>query len=396
MRIVEVATFVAGPFASLTLGQLGADVIRVDPLEGGSDFGRWPLAENGRSLYWDGLNMGKRSVTLDLRSPEGRELLVALITSPGPDAGIVVTNALDRPWMGYESLRARRDDIIVVAISGHPDGRPAVDYTVNAAMGLPLITGPEDHVGPVNHVLPAWDLLTGVTAATGLLAAVRHRALTGAGQLVTLALADVALAAIGHLGMLSETHLGLSERGRHGNYLYGSFGSDFETSDGRRVMVVALTRGQWRALCVATGTSEVFASLERALNVDLEREGDRWQQRRVIAAILAPWFTARSFEAVRSALDAAHVLWGPYQTIRELVEHDPAYSPANPMMGPVEQAGLGAYLLPGSPLVFQSCVRQPARPGPRLGQHTDEVLAQVLGLSDAAIGGLHSRRVAGG
>ena len=274
MQVVECASYVAGPTGGLTLAQLGAEVVRIDPLGGGHDHRRWPLAPNGESYYWSSLNKGKRSVAIDLRSPEGQDLVVALITAPGPDRGLLIDNVVGRPWLAHDALRARRQDLIHLRVQGHPDGRPAVDYTVNAAVGVPQITGPEGTDGataPVNHVLPAWDLITGVSVAAGLLAALHDRERTGNGAFIELALSDVALAGVSNLGWLSEAELRGGDRPRHGNHLYGSFASDFATADGQRVMVVALTEGQWKALQAATGTTKVFEALETALGVDLQR-----------------------------------------------------------------------------------------------------------------------------
>ena len=122
----------------MTLAQHGADVIRFDAIGGGIDYERWPLTPDGQSLYWQGLNKGKRSIQVDLRSPEGRELITALATAPGPDAGIFTTNFPAVGWLSYDSLRQHRDDLVMVAITGNHDGSTAVDYTVNCAVGYPL------------------------------------------------------------------------------------------------------------------------------------------------------------------------------------------------------------------------------------------------------------------
>ena len=206
LRIIEVSSFVAAPLGGMTLAQLGAEVIRIDPLGGAPDTTRWPLAPNGGSLYWAGLNKGKRSVTLDLRSPGGQRAVADLVANSGPDGGIVLTNA-GYPWLSYDALKDARPDLIHLHITGRHDGSPAVDYTVNAGVGFPLATGPEGTAGPVNHVLPAWDVACGLYAALGILAAERHRRRTGTGRAITLALADVALAVTGHLGFLAEGRL---------------------------------------------------------------------------------------------------------------------------------------------------------------------------------------------
>ena len=136
----------------------------------------------------------------------------------------------------------------MVALTGNPDGSSEVDYTVNPATGFPWATGPRNLAEPLNSVLPAWDIAMGTLAAVGLLAAERHRRRRGEGTLVSLSLSDVALAMVGNLGRVAEAQLGSQESPRDGNYLYGAFGNDFSTADGRRVMVVALTTRQWTAL----------------------------------------------------------------------------------------------------------------------------------------------------
>jgi len=391
LRVVECATYVAGPSGGMALAQLGADVIRVDPIGGATDYRRWPLAPNGGSLYWTSLNKGKLSVAVDLRSPAGRELVTALVVAPGPDSGVFLDNNVRRPWLTWPVLSQHRPDLVHVHVQGHRDGRPAVDYTVNAAVGIPHMTGSESSQEPVNHVLPAWDLLTGSTAAVGLLAALRRRDRTGEGSLVEVALADVALAGVASMGWFAEAQLSGRDRPRHGNHVYGSFGVDFTTADGRRVMVVALTESQWRALCQVTGTGAVFEALQAALGVDLHDEESRYLHRETVRAILRGWFAARDLATVSSELEAARVLWGPYRTATDVVRDHEA-SPASSGLHEVEQSGVGRVLGMGSPLRLDDRTLPPV-PAPVLGADTDSVLAEVLGLTSAEIGRLHDDRV---
>jgi 2-methylfumaryl-CoA isomerase len=389
MRVVEGSAYVAAPLGGMTLAQNGADVIRFDQIGGGLDHERWPLAANGRSLFWAGLNKAKRSIALDLRSGEGRELATALIA----EAGLFLTNFPARGWLAYDQLTARREDLIMVALTGNPDGTSEVDYTVNPATGFPWATGPRNLSEPLNSVLPAWDVAMGTLAAFGLLAAERHRSRTGAGQLIRLALSDVAFAMVGNLGRIAEAQLGGRDQPKDGNYLYGAFGHDFETRDRRRLMIVALTGRQWRALQDVTGIHEACRKIEEATGHDLSTETGRYEGRDFIAALLRPWFAARDLAAVREAFAGTGVSWGPYQTFRQLVEEDPRASTANPMFSMVEHPGIGTYLTPGSPLDFSSVPRVPVAPAPLLGQHTEEVLAGVLGLGAAEIGRLHDAGV---
>lgn len=389
LRLVEGSAFVAAPLGGMTLAQLGADVIRFDQIGGGLDFHRWPLTADGQSLFWAGLNKGKRSIALDLRSDEGRELASALICAPGPDAGLFLTNFPARGWLSHEQLARRRPDLVMVALTGNPDGSSEVDYTVNPATGFPWATGPRNLAEPLNSVLPAWDVATGTLAAVGMLAAERQRSRTGAGQLVELSLSDVAFAMVGNLGRIAEAQLGGHDQPKDGNYLYGAFGHDFETGDGRRVMVVALTARQWRALVDVAGIEEACASISQVTGYDLDTETGRFQARELIAGLLRPWFQSRPLAAVRETFAGTGVSWGPYQTFQQLVAEDPRCSPANSMFAEVEQPGVGTYRMPGTPLRFAGAARTPVRRAPLLGEHTEEILAGVLGLSATEIGRLH-------
>jgi 2-methylfumaryl-CoA isomerase len=396
MRIVEGSAFVAAPLGGMTMAQLGADVIRFDPIGGGLDRGRWPVTAEGRSLFWAGLNKGKRSIQVDLRSDEGRELVGALITAPGPDGGLFLTNFPARGFLDYERLANRRSDLIMVNIVGNHDGSSAVDYTVNPSTGFPWATGPRHLSVPFNHLLPAWDAITGALATTSLLAAERARTRTGAGQFVQVALSDTAFWMVGNLGKIAEVQVNHHERVKDGNYLYGAFGRDFSTKDGRRVMIVALTKRQWRNLVEATELGYAFDAIARLMDVDLDVEGDRFAARELLGATLKPWVLARTLAELQETFGRHDVSWGPYQTFTQLVERDPRCSTANPMFAEVEQPGIGTYLMPGSPLAFSGAERLPPARAPVLGEHTDEVLAGVLGLSDSEIGGLHGRGVVAG
>jgi len=396
LRVIEGSAFVAAPSAGMTLAQLGADVIRFDPIGGGLDYRRWPLAESGASLYWAGLNKGKRSIAIDLRRPEGRELAVALVTAPGDDAGVFLTNFPATGWLDYEALRGRRADLIMVNVQGNPDGSSEVDYTVNPATGLPTITGPADDTRPVNHVLPAWDLLTGQSAVVGLLSAERQRRATGEGQLVQVALSNIALSTMANLGFLAEHQTTAESRPRYGNDLYGAFGRDFATKDDRRVMIVAITPRQWKALVTAAAIEEGVAAIERDQGLNLSDAGDRFRATDAIAALISQWCATRSLDEVRRALDSGGVSWGPYQTVPQLLEEDPRCSLKNPMFEMVDQPGIGPTLTPSSPLALSGTPHSTPRPPPRLGADTDKVLREVLDLSDAELGRLHEDGIIAG
>jgi 2-methylfumaryl-CoA isomerase len=398
LRIVEFSAFVAAPLGGMTMAQFGAEVIRIDPIGGAIDFARWPVTDSGASLYWAGLNKAKRSVALALDKPEGRELARRIATAPGPGAGIVLTNLPPLPGLDYASLKGLRDDVILLRLTGNRDGTAAVDYTVNAASGFPLVTGNSGATGgaPVNHVLPAWDIAAGLYLAMALLAAERHRSRTGAGQEVVAALSDVMLAMVGHLGYIGDVHINGRARPAIGNDLYGSFGRDFATADESRVMIIALTPRQWRALGRATGLTDKLVMVGTMMEADLETESGRFEARDAIAALIARWCAGKTLAEITAAFAGTGVLWGKFQDFVGLARDDPRASPANPLFADIEQPGIGRYPMPGLPLDFSASPRQPTRPAPRLGEDTDVVLAQVLGLPAGEIGRLHDAGIVAG
>ncbi|WP_438804506.1 CoA transferase [Nocardia alni] len=368
-RIVEISSFVASPLAGMTLAQLGADVVRVDPIGGAADCHRWPLTDEGESIYWTGLNKGKHSVTADLRTPAGQQRVTDLIV----ERGILLTNTAGRDWLDYDRLAARRPDLIRLEILGRADGSAAVDYTVNAAAGFPLVTGPADHDGPVNHVLPAWDVLCGVYAALAITAALRHRDATGEGSRITLPLEDVALATAGNLGFLTEALICGRERPRLGNGLYGQYGQHFTSADGIAFMVVTLTPRHFRDLTELTGHTATITALAEALNADFTDEGTRYQHRDLLTALYTPWFRDHTAEQISTALAATSVLWERYRTFHE-VATDPRVTD-NPLFTPLKQPGIGEYPAPGLPMSVNG-EHVAARPAPQLGEHTNSLLGE--------------------
>ncbi|MBF0278288.1 MAG: CoA transferase [SAR324 cluster bacterium] len=392
MRVVEGSAFVAAPSGGMTLASLGADVIRFDLPGGGLDYKRWPVAKSGQSLYWAGLNKGKRSITVDFRTPKGQEILTALICSEGENKGLFLTNFPAKGWLDYENLKKRRSDLIMLNVKGDRHGGSQVDYTVNPRVGFPTATGFEDSE-PVNHMLPAWDLITGQMGAVGLLAAERHRRLTGQGQLINLPLADVAMATLGNLGIIGEVMINKEDRPRYGNFMYGAFGKDFETKDGKRIMIIAISLRQWSGLCRATDSTEEMEGLSRRLKLDFREEGNRFLARESIAALLIPWMKSHDLQEIEKVFEANGVCWGPYQTFREFVESDPECTVENPLFKKVNQPGIGDYLVPGYPVDFSAVPRVEPGPAPELGADTDEVLSIELGLSDSEIGKLHDQKI---
>ena len=346
------------------------------------------MTRDGRSLFWAGMNKGKRSVAIDVKTPRGREIATEIICAADGDAGLFFTNLAVKGWTDHATLAARRPDICTVTLRGVRHGRPAVDYTINPSVGFPDATGPAGSLEPVSHVLPAWDCIAGNMVVSGLLAAERHRQRHGAGQAVDLTLKDVAAAMLGNLGIIGDVALNGANRPKAGNALYGAYGQDFICADGRRVMVIGLTARQWRNLVAATGTGGAMETLARDLGVDLDDEGARWAARADMTAVLAPWFAACGLEDFAAEFDAAGVTWSIFRSFAEALSEDSDLSTRNPVFETVDQPGIGSFLTPGSPFSFSSADRSPPVPAPLLGKHTEEIQADVARLPDREIASL--------
>ena len=388
LRVIESSAFVAVPMAGMTLSQMGAEVIRFDRLEGGLDARRMPYSPSGTSLFWSGMNKGKKSIAVDMKSPKGKELISNLVTAPGKDAGLFLTNLKVRGWLDYETLSKLRSDIIIVTLTGDRHGRPQVDYTVNPALGIPDITGHEGSADPVANAIPAWDMIAGNMCVSSLLAAERYRLRHGVGQDVEIALKDVAAAAIGHLGMIADATLNSDDRTKAGNALYGAYGKDFLCADGNRVMIIGLTSRQWSGIVKATDTSEQFKKLEIENNINLQDESIRWQWRHAITEIIEPWFKIRAVEDFADDFDKTGLTWSVFRSVKEALNVDPDLTEDNPLFKKILQPDAGEFLVPKHPANFSKVENSDATPAPALGEHTEEVLGDVLNLSDLEIANL--------
>ena len=389
LSVIEASSFVASPSAGLYCAQFGAEVIRVDQVGGGPDFRRWPVTRNNDSLYWENLNRAKKSLALDLGRPEGRELLQALIRATGQ----VITNFPVRGFMAHDVLAEGRADLITVRVMGWADGSPALDYTVNNAVGYPMMTGagPE----PVNHVLPAWDLLTGAYAAFALLAALRRRAETGEGSEVRIPLSDVAIGTVANLGGVAEVLYDGANRPRLGNAVYGLFGRDFMTADGVRTMIVVVTHRQWSNLLSALGLQQAVAAIEAERGVSFAKDdGLRFNHRDALFPLFDQAIGARTHADLAAVLDAGGVVHSAYSTMLDAAR-DPELVTNNPIFGAVENPSGFAYPAAGAFSTVPQLERQPPRPAPRNGQHSEQILAERLSLSSIEIARLIDAGIVG-
>lgn len=386
LSVIEASSFVASPSAGLYCAQMGAEVIRVDQIGGGPDFHRWPITEAGDSLYWENLNRAKKSVALNLGRPEGRELLEALVRATGQ----LITNFPAEGFLSHKRLAAGCSNLITVRVMGWPDGSPALDYTVNNAVGYPMMTGagPE----PVNHVLPAWDLLTGAYSAFALVSALRRRDATGEGCEVRVPLSDVAIGTVANLGGVAEMNYTKSDRPRLGNVVYGLFGSDFVTADGIRTMIVVVTPRQWVNLVSALNLGDSVSRLEAERGVSFATDdGLRFVHRDALMPLFCTAITSRTYKDLVTALDDGGIVHSAYRTMQEAV-NDPSLVADNPIFGQAPNPSGLRYPAAGSFATIPQVERSSPRPAPRNGQHSEQVLAERLRLDSGTI----SRLIDGG
>ncbi|QUL37096.1 CoA transferase [Erythrobacter sp. JK5] len=386
LSIIEVSSFVASPTAGLYCAQMGAEVIRVDHTAGGLDYDRYMLTKEGRSLSWENLNRAKKSVALDLRSDEGRELCVELAAKTGQ----CITNLPEKSFLSHAAMAAKRDDMISVRIMGWHDGRQAMDFTVNAASGYPLMTGPEEWdpetAPPISQPLPAWDFITGAYSAFSLMTALHHRTATGHGSEMRVPLGDVAIGTMANSGTLAEMLYRGSDRQRLGNAIWGAFGRDFQSKDGKRFMVAALTPKQWTGLVEAFIVAEPIAALEKELGVDFNA-GDRprFENRHRLFDIFQAAAEAEDYAELSRRMAAHGCTFEHYRSHYEAAQ-DPDLVANNPLFGP-SPANPSGFEYPATRSFAnlpEHEVGDPA-PAPYLGQHSEEVLADRLGLSSGAI-----------
>lgn len=390
LSIVEASSFVASPSAGLYCAQLGADVIRVDQIGGGPDFRRWPVTANNDSLYWENLNRAKKSVALDLGSAEGRELLVRLVR----EVGTFLTNFPASGFLAHDRLAEGRADLVTARVMGWPDGKAALDYTVNNAVGYPDMTGPGPE--PVNHVLPAWDLLAGAYAAFTLMAAINRRALTGIGGEVRIPLSDVAIATASNLGGIAEVLYEGHNRERLGNAVYGLFGRDFVTADGVRMMIVVVTPKQWASLVSVLSLTLHIKWIEEERRTSFANDdGERFRHRDTLYPLFAEAIGTWHYNKLAELLDNLGCVYGRYNSMLDAA-NDPELVTANPVFAPTADNPSGfAYPAAGSMATIPSLERHPPVRAPRNGEHSEEVLNRWLGMDSAEFSRLVDQRIVG-
>ncbi len=391
VRVLDLSRVLAGPFCSLILADLGAEVIKVEEIGGGDQTRTIPPFVNGESHYFLAINRNKKSVALDARTPEGQELLLKLAAQ----CDVVLENfrpgVMDRLGLSYERLKALKPGLVVCSISGFGATssmreKPSFDLVTQALSGVMSINGYPDGT-PTKLGIPLGDVGGGLWAAIGVLAALNERNATGAGSHIDLSLLE---GLMGLLGYLAEIYLVTGESpGRMGNSHHNivPYGL-MPAKDGH--IVLALHVGSfWRNFCRAIGREDLITD-PRFLTVK-DRHRNRAGLERQIEAIMLTK-TVAQWQAI---LDAADVPNGPVNSIGQAVEQPIVRERG--FLKEVQHPTAGPLKVLGNPLRFEGSYDEtPLDPPPLLGEHTRHVLGALIGLSDEEITRLIEAKVIAG
>jgi len=399
IRVLDLSRVLAGPWCAQNLADLGADVIKIERPGCGDDTRAWgpPYARDadgnntGEAAYYLSANRGKRSVTVDIASPEGQ----ALIRDLARHADVVLENykvgQLKRYGLDYESLKALKPDLVYCSITGFgQDGpyahRAGYDFLIQGMGGLMSVTGERDELpggGPQKAGVALTDLMTGMYATIAVLAALTHRDRTGEGQYIDMALLDTQVAMLANVGSNYLNSCKAPKRwgNAHANIVpYQTFAC----SDGH-IIVAAGNDGQYQKFVEAGGRPEL------ALDPRFATNPSRVQHRDVLVPLLAEMVATRTRDEWIAALEAVGVPCGPINDVGEVFANEQVQ--ARGMAVELPHPSAGKVTLVRSPMKMSATPATSDKAPPLLGQHTEEVLRDVLGRSGDEIAALRARGV---
>jgi len=383
LRVLDLTRALAGPYCTMMLGDLGADVIKVEkpglgdesrgwgPPFVGEAFGPYP----GESAYFIAANRNKRSITVNLKSPDGQVIVRRLAATSDVLVENFRTGVLEKMGLGYKDLHAINPRLVYCSISGYGRtgpyaDRPGYDFVIQAEGGFMGITGPEE--GPPYRVgVPIIDITAGMFSSTAILAALRARDITGQGQHIDLSLLDTQVALLANVA--SNYLVGGLPPSRLGNAHPNITPYEAFRARDRWFALAAANERQWAILCDAIGQPDLKDDPRFADN------GTRVHNRAALREILDTAFLARDANDWLAQFRQAGLPCGPINSIPEVFAHPQAK--ARELATEVEHATAGTVRFPGFPYKLSTTPAQVRLPPPMLGQHTEQVLEEVLGYS---------------
>ena len=399
IRVLDLSRVLAAPWTGQNLADLGAEVIKIErPLKGDDSraYGPpWLKDPNGRdtaeSAYFAAANRGKKSITIDLSKPEGQDIVRSLAARSDVLLENYKYGDLTRYRLGYEDLKAINPRIIYCSVTGFGQTgpyreRPGYDFMIQGMGGLMSLTGERDDLpggGPQRVGVPVVDIMTGMYATIAVCAAIAHRAETGVGQHLDLALLDTQIAFLANQAM---NYLATGDvPGRIGNAHPNIVPyQTFKTADGDIILACG-NDNLFRKFCEVAGCQHLAKDERFATN------GKRVENRAVLTPLLADVFAKRTTREWVDALEAAGVPNGPINNLKQVFEEPQVI--ARGVKIELEHPTAGRVPLVASPMRFSATPLEHKRPPPTLGQHTDEILRDVLGMDAPAIARLHETKI---
>ena len=395
IRVIDISRALAGPFCAMMLGDLGADVIKVERPGRGDESRSWgpPFvgepteAYPGESTYYMAANRSKRSLTVNLKSSEGQAIINKLVSVSDVLVENFVTGSLDRMGLGYEQLHEINPRLVYCSISGYGRTGPyankgGYDFILQAEGGIMGITGPVE--GPPYRVgVSIIDLTTGMFASTAILAALRAREMTGEGQLLDLSLLDSSAAILANVA--SNYLIGGVEPSRMGNAHFNIAPYEVFRARDRWLTLGALNQRQWENLCAVVDRQEIISDPRFASNQD------RVTNRAELADVLNEAFAVNDARHWIEKLHQVGIPSGVINSIEDVFNHPQAEH--RDLKIELEHPTAGTLQFPGYPYKFSATPAKAHHPPPMLGEHTDEVLEGLLDYSPEEVSELHERGV---
>ncbi len=386
IKVLDLSRALAGPYCCSILGELGAEVVKIERPGGGDENRRWGELWQGESLDYMSVNRNKRDVTIDIKTRPGQEIIRKLAAESDVLVENFVGGALDQFGLGYEELRKLNGRLIYCSISAYGSrgplkNKPGYDGPVQAFSGHMAMTG-EPGGGPVRTGASMIDMATGITAYAAILTALAGREKSGRGQRVSVSLLQTALALMGaHASTFLMTDTEPHRAGSGVSHLapYGAF----RTKDSY-VVTGALNQESWRELCRILEYPELVDD-QRFAN-----EQQRLRNRTALDAILNETFRTRSTAEWVVLFEQNNFVISPVNRLSEVLTHPQVY--ANEMIVTAQHESAGAVKLMAVPMTFEDWRLRPRRPPPVLGRHTNEVLSE-LGYTPQQIEALRAERV---